>query len=126
MNKLLFLIIIFPLIDYFYLSTMSSHFNQVVKRITGDGIVFNYQKAIIAYFFLVLGMYYFIIKDLSKDNFYQKIQDAIILGLVIYGTYDFTNGAILKEYDYLTSIIDTTWGGILFGLVTFVMYKLHY
>lgn len=121
-QKLLLLSVIFPLIDYFYLSSMSNHFNQVVTRISGEGITFNYPKAIIAYFFLVLGMYYFIINDLEKDNLVEKIRDAIILGLVIYGTYDFTNGAIFKEYDYLTSVIDTTWGGTLFGLVTLTIW----
>lgn len=108
-------------IDYFYLSFMSQHFKDLVKKITKEEMVFSFDKAVLAYLFLNLGLYYFILHDLNKTNYQQKIIDAVILGLSIYGTYDFTNGVIFKDYDYYTSIIDTTWGGILFGLITLVV-----
>lgn len=112
------------MVDSLYLSTMSNHFNQVVKKISGKEISFNYNKAILAYLFLILGIYYFVISELKEDNLYDKLRDALILGLVIYGTYDFTNGAIFKEYDYYTSIIDTVWGGTVFSLVTLIIWTL--
>ena len=48
----------------------------------------------------------------------------MILGWVIYGTFDFTTGAIFKDYDLNTMLMDTVWGGILFGLVTFTSLKI--
>jgi uncharacterized membrane protein len=122
--KLLVLsIILFPLIDYTYLSYISKHFSNVILKITKEPMVFNMPKAIGAYIFLILGLYYFILKNINDDNFKQKIMDAMILGWIIYGTYDFTNGAILKDYDWNTMLIDTVWGGILYGLVTYNVYK---
>ena len=125
MNYKLLLIstVIFPLIDYIYLSRISGHFSELVKKITKEEMVFNLPKAVGAYFFLLLGLYYFILKDLNQDNLKEKIVSAMILGWVIYGTYDFTTGAILKDYDWNTMIIDTIWGGILYGLVTYSVYK---
>ena len=122
MNYKLLLIstIIFPLIDYVYLSRVSSHFSEIVEKITKEEMIFNLPKAVGAYFFLILGLYYFILKDLNPDNLREKIISAMILGWVIYGTYDFTSGAILKDYDWHTMIMDTTWGGILYGLVTYL------
>jgi len=123
--KNLFLGMIFMIvIDYFYLSFMSQHFKALVKKITKEEMIFSFDKAVLAYLFLNLGLYYFITYNLTKENSTQKIIDAIILGLTIYGTYDFTNGVIFKDYDYYTSIIDTTWGGVLFGLITLIISKL--
>lgn len=124
--KLLILsIILFPLIDYIYLSKISSHFSNLVLKITKEPIEFNITKAIGAYLFLILGLYYFILHDLKQDNLQEKIISAMILGWVIYGTFDFTNGAIFKDYDWNTMIIDTMWGGILYGLVTYSVYKVY-
>lgn len=117
-------IILFPLIDYFYLSSVSAHFSNLIKKITKKEIVFNYEKAIGAYVFLIFGLYYFILHNINKNNLKTKIIESIILGLVIYGTYDFTNGAILEDYDYYTMITDTIWGGVLFGLVTYTSFQL--
>lgn len=118
-------LILFPLVDYFYLSNVSSHFSNLVLKITKEPLEFNLQKAIGAYIFLILGIYYFILKDLNQNNYKQKIRDATILGIVIYGTFDFTNGAIFKDYDYKTMLLDTTWGGVLFGLVTYLVYTIQ-
>lgn len=123
-RKLLLTTIILPFIDYFYLSNVSDHFNILIQKITKEKMTFNINRAIIAYFFLILGIYYFIIKNINKDNIKQKLKDAFILGIVIYGTYDFTNGAIFKDYDLQTSIIDTIWGGTLFTIVTYSIFHL--
>lgn len=127
MNYKLLLIstIIFPLIDYVYLSRISKHFSKLVKKITKEEMVFNLPKAIGAYFFLILGLYYFILMDLNKNNLREKIFSAMILGWVIYGTYDFTTGAILKDYNWNTMLMDTIWGGILYGLVTYFTSKIN-
>lgn len=126
MNYKLFIIsiILFTFIDYLYLSSISAYFSQIVKKITKEEMEFNMIKAIGAYIFLLLGLYYFIIKDLTKENLSEKIQSAFILGLVIYGTYDFTNGAVFKDYGWPIMILDTLWGGILYSFVTWSSYNL--
>lgn len=116
--------IIFPLVDYVYLSRITQHFKDLVLKITKEPMEFNLTKGVIAYIFLIIGINYFIFSDLKKNNLNQKIIDSIILGLVIYGTFDFTNGTIFKNYDYYTAIMDTMWGGVLFGLVTFIVYQI--
>jgi uncharacterized membrane protein len=52
------------------------------------------------------------------------VLDAFLLGLVIYGTFDFTNMALFKKWSLTTSIIDTLWGGTLFALSTYIIKKL--
>ena len=38
---------------------------------------------------------------------------------------EFTNKAIMPKWNWTSVIIDGTWGGILFGLTTFLYYKLR-
>ena len=49
----------------------------------------------------------------------------MILGAVIYGVYEGTSYALLKNWKISTVIVDTLWGGVLFGLTTFVTYYIH-
>ena len=51
----------------------------------------------------------------------------MFLGWFVYLVYEFTNKAIMTKWYWTSVIIDGTWGGILFGLTTFLYYKLrHY
>ena len=62
--------------------------------------------------------YGFIIKDR------RHVTDAFLLGVLIYGVYDFTNYATLKKWTLAFSIKDTLWGGTVFTLSTFIIYKI--
>lgn len=101
-------------IDMIYLKLSSNHFKTQVRKIQSSELKLNYKYAIMSYVLLVLGLYYFII---VKDN---NAFEAGLLGLVIYGVFDGTNGAILKDWDLKTVLIDTPWGGILFALTTII------
>lgn len=101
-------------IDYIYLSAIKSYFLNQIKNVQGSPANVNYLAVIICYIFLVIGINYFIIKPK------RSVQDAFLLGLVIYGVYETTNWALLKNWSILTVIIDTLWGGILFALTTYL------
>ena len=56
----------------------------------------------------------------------KSVYEAMILGLVIYGVYETTNYAILKNWKLTTVILDGLWGSILFGLTTYFTYLLRF
>ena len=58
---------------------------------------------------------YFII----KPN--KSINEAFLLGLVIYGVYETTNYALFKNWSLATVFIDTLWGGVLFASTTYIV-----
>ena len=62
---------------------------------------------------------YFIIKPR------KSVSDAFLLGLVIYGDYETTSYALLKNWSLITVIIDTLWGGALFAITTYVVNMLR-
>lgn len=109
--------IVFLAIDFIYLTLTKTHFSKQVRLIQGVPMQLNYFGAIICYMFLIFGLNYFIIKP------QRSIFDAFLFGLIIYGTFDFTNMALFKKWSLVTSIMDTLWGGTLFALSTFIIYK---
>mgnify|MGYP000867422932 CR=1 FL=1 len=117
-NQLIIPAIIMLLLDSIYLNLISGFFNQVVLRVQGSKIKLNILGAVLCYMFLIYGLNYFIISER------KSIYDAFVLGIIIYGVYETTNYAILKDWSFLAVIIDTLWGGILFTLTTYFSYKL--
>lgn len=107
---------IFVVIDSFYLYSMKNYFNNLIKDIQGSNLKLKILPTIYCYLFLVGSIYYFLIN--KKAN----ILDAFLLGFFIYGVYESTNLAILKEWNYKIAIIDSLWGGILF-MSTFYIYN---
>lgn len=118
--QLLFLtLIVFLSLDFAFLYVMSSMFNKQIIAVQGSPVVFNAYATILCYIALIFGIYYFIIREK------KSILDAFLLGIVIYAVYETTTLALLKNWAYKTAIIDTMWGGTLFALTTFIVYKLN-
>ena len=109
--------IVFVILDGLYLNLTKDYFNKQVKSIQGSDIKANFIAVGITYIFLIYGLNYFII----QKN--RPVKDAALLGLVIYAVYEFTNLSIFTNWSVLTTIIDTTWGALLFGLTTAIVYK---
>jgi len=107
------------LLDAVYLNVFSKFFNDVVTKVQGSKIKFNVLGAIFCYMFLIFGLNYFIISQK------KSLLDAFILGIVIYGVYETTTYALLKDWSPIAVAMDTFWGGILFTLTTYFTYTLN-
>jgi uncharacterized membrane protein len=105
-------------LDSVYLSNIGGPmFDKMVKKIQKDDMKLNVYGAIGAYILMILAIYKFIIKERKPP------MDAFILGLCIYGVFDFTNYAIFKNYNMFIGGLDMLWGGILYYVVTWFTYK---
>jgi uncharacterized membrane protein len=119
MLQVLFLtLVVFLSLDFVFLYSMRSMFNKQIVAVQGSPVVMNVYAAILCYIALIFGIYYFIIREK------KSILEAFLLGVVIYAVYETTTLALLKNWTYKTAIIDTTWGGVLFALTTFIVYAL--
>ena len=118
LQVLLLTLIVFLSLDFVFLYSMSSIFNKQIVAVQGSPVVFDMYAAALCYIALIFGIYYFIIREK------KSILEAFYLGIIIYAVYETTTLAILKNWTYKTAIIDTTWGGVLFALTTFIVYAL--
>lgn len=91
-------------------------YEDLFKGINGDASVSSLNKYLygtLSYFVLALGIYFFCVKQKSYLN-------AVILGLVVFGVYDFTNLASIAKADVGTGFMDIGWGMTLCLLVTVI------
>ena len=107
-------------LDFIYLSLTKKYFNSQVQLVQGTPIKLNIIATIACYILLSMGIFYFIIK--KKFSYFE----SFYLGIFVYGVYDLTTMAILKNWKWNTVVMDTLWGGTLFVLVKFLFQKTQF
>ncbi len=93
-------------IDVPWLLFIQNTTDRVFRAVQGSPIEIRPAPAVVVYIFLGY-----------LAQFPKSALEAMLLGVAVYGVYDATNYATLKNYDPEFAIVDTLWGGILFWLV---------
>ena len=88
-------------IDSIYLNAIKGYFGKQIQDVQKTPMKLDMSATVLAYVFIVFAINYFIIHRRAS------VSDAFLLGLVIYGIYEFTNKALLTRWTYNTVIIDT-------------------
>ena len=110
--------IILLILDGIFLYANAHMFQLQVAEVQRVSLQMKPLGAILCYALLIFGLYYFIIRQ------HKPIKDAVLLGLLVYGVFETTNYALLKNWHLKTMVVDTMWGGILLGLTTYLTYEL--
>ncbi len=97
------------LVDIPWLYAVSGWSGEMVRDIQGSSLQMRIVPAAVVY--LALGY----LATLPKS-----ILEAFGIGAATYAVYDFTNLAILKQYDPMFAIADTLWGGTLMAIVYWI------
>lgn len=118
MNKKVLFAFLYLLVDVAWIRLMSSRFygERIARIQCGDPMAFRASGAIGAYLLLLLTMF-FVCGPLSvhyKGRYPSWFVFGIV-GLCIYGVYNFTNYAILSRYPVSFVVVDTLWGLISFS-----------
>jgi uncharacterized membrane protein len=81
----------------------------------------NWWAAVAFYLLFILGLLVFVILPGLKDGSLKPtILRAALFGLVTYATYDLTNLATIKDWPFLLTVVDMTWGVVLSVTVSVV------
>jgi len=116
-------------LDFIWISSNFKMYNKTVKDIQGFVPKINITYAITAYSVMIISLFYLAIpftmqninkNDKSIDLLYKAISYGGIVGLSIYGIYNFTCMSFFAKYPLSTAIIDTIWGTFLYSFVVFV------
>jgi len=116
-NFILLPAIILLTLDFIYIYATLNEFRLQIAEVQRVVLQLKYLGAVLCYFFLIFGLYYFILRE------HKSVFDAMLFGFVIYGVYDTTTYAVLKKWKLKLMIMDTLWGGALMGLTTLLTYK---
>jgi uncharacterized membrane protein len=118
MIKYLVASIIFVVLDGFFINLINPAFSSQIATIQGSAMKPNIIAIAVTYVFLLFGLNYFVLRK------HMEPKDAFLFGLVIYAVYEFTNLATFSKWSLYLSIIDTLWGGTLFGVTAWIVKKL--
>ena len=107
---------IFLALDFVFLYSQRKTFESQVITVQKTALVMKPAGAIACYLFLLVGLYYFFLRERKTPL------EAMLFGLVVYGVYETTTYALLKNWKVETVMVDVLWGGALFYLTTFLTY----
>ena len=134
-SDLIALAVIVLALDAVFLTLTKDLFARQVMLVQGTAMKVNIPSAAICYVLIVLGLYYFVLRHIIVPNATSAaaaiqtmrigdgVKAAFFLGILVYGVYETTTLAILRNWSPMTAVIDTTWGGTLFALSAYLFYK---
>ena len=118
-------IISFVLLDYVWLAHVAKSFylDKLALHVTlKDGALVPYALAIpLVYIVATIGIIFFVLPKITSYG--TAFLYGTLFGFVLYGFYDFTNLATLKDYPWSLTLLDTAWGTILVGVGSLVFYS---
>ena len=112
------------MLDFLWIKLyMGSRYATMIKKIQGTPMKTNMLYAIIAYTLMVIGLNIFVLPNINIKNVTIKdcLTYGLMFGLVLYGVYDFTIGAVLEKWSMSLAIIDVLWGGLVYFLACYVL-----
>lgn len=86
-------------------------------RKSGDSMAPNWPAALLVYVAIVSGVIIFVLPKLDTQ-YITALGYGALFGLVLYGTYDFTNYAVLANWSLKITVIDLFWGAFLCSMTT--------
>lgn len=92
----------------------AEHIGMLLRR-SSEGMAPIWWAAAVVYICISLGILYFVLPS-AQGNYLQVLAGGVMLGLVTYGIYDFTNYSILASWSWKITLIDFIWGMVLCGL----------
>ncbi len=82
----------------------------------------NMFNTLTAYVLMVAVAVLFLGNRVAESGCYlESIGWGFAMGICVFGVFDFTNGAMMKNYPIEFVLIDTLWGGFIYAVAAVVM-----
>lgn len=128
LKQFLLAFILFIVFDFIWLGFVMKDFNMrqlaEIGRIENGVFQMQLAPALITYILMALALPLYVLPRLARQSSHlNAFLAGAPLGLIIYGVFDTTNLAILKNYPLAFVVPDIAWGTVVFGLVTVITAK---
>ncbi len=120
MKRFFVAFIIFLLIDFVWLSKVAPNFYKShIGHLMSQKV--NFTAAIIFYVIYIIALLIFVINpSVQNNNTVSALYLGALIGLAMYGTYDLTNMATLKEWPLIVTVVDLMWGTFITSVTCFL------
>ena len=129
LRNFIILFIVFLLIDVpMTWGINGKRFGAMFQAINGTPMKWTTRtiiSTVCAYLLMTTGMYLFVLlpelqKEKSQRDIHKAVSKGMLQGLVTTGIYDTTSMATLPGFGTTEALIDTTWGTIMYGIITYL------
>ena len=107
----------FMVLDGIWLGLLMKNFYRQqlapIVRLADGGIAPNWPAAFVVYVLLGTGIALFVLPRAATVS--QAAFSGAMLGLVVYGVYDFTNYSTLRQWPFVLTLVDMAWGAVATG-----------
>jgi uncharacterized membrane protein len=117
MNKIILFLIVLAFIlaiDFIFLNLVMKGFYD--KQLSSFPRTLRLWSGLMAWALIALGVVVLVVPRV--ENLPSAALYGAIFGLVLYGVYDFSNYAILKNYTLAMTLVDLCWGTFLCTLTS--------
>lgn len=92
--------------------------------LSNGNIDVNIVNTLTAYALMVVVAVSFLSDKASGSESYLSASGwGFLMGICVFGVFDFTNGALMKNYPLQFILVDTLWGGFIYGIAAIIMKK---
>ena len=99
---------------------MGNQYKSQVRRIQGKDMKLNPLFGVLAYLLMIIGLNLFVLPNIRNGyELEDSIKYGFTFGVILYGVYDFTAGAILSSWDKRLAVIDVLWGGLVYFIAAY-------
>ena len=114
--------VVLLLADFAWLGLyMNNQYGTLVRTIQGENMKANPVFAVLAYLLMIVGLNVFVLPNIRKGyELEDSLKYGMTFGIVLYGVYDFTAGAVFSKWDKKLAVIDVLWGGFVYFLASYV------
>ena len=99
---------VYILVDMIWIIGAQKMHAQTVKDVQKSEMSVD-KTAVAVYYMMAPLAYLFFIKPLSKTKL-DIVKNSVLMGLLMYGTFDLTNKAIFSNYSWKYTMADISWG----------------
>lgn len=129
MNYIKAFLIALPIIvalDLTWIAGLMSKFYQtrlhdLLRFGVEGGVAPRLLPTVLTYVFMILLVVLFAVPKGVSGGPLQGFIWGAVLGILTYGLYNYTNLALFDKYNSVLAVVDTLWGGVIFGLTTLIV-----
>ena len=100
---------------------MGKQYQTQVLSIQGSNMKANPVFIVLAYLLMVVGLNVFVLPNIRKGHELEdSLKYGLTFGIVLYGVYDFTSGAVLTKWNKKLAIVDVIWGGFVYFIASYL------